>query len=194
MNRFRNFSSESFTRTQDFGSNLFFHLNATPNLQYQILLRKNLIHGPTVFLKRETVNSVGGFDESNRYMEDHPLWLKLTEQGNKVFFLKKITVFYRIHSSSVYGSFSKKKLFNDFYKKRRSLDLKYIYPNINAFERSLKQLEYYRKIVLDTIGFNKNILPFKLIYKISCRLSPYHIYRKIKINSLEKQINSQDQT
>jgi glycosyltransferase involved in cell wall biosynthesis len=125
------FLSENFTSTQNFGDKPFFHLNATATQQYQILLRQNFIHGPSVFMHRETLNSVGGYDESNRYMEDHPLFLKMTKQGHKVFFLNKVTVYYRIHNSSVYGSFSKKKLFNDFYQKRRSSDLIYIYPNIN---------------------------------------------------------------
>ncbi len=188
------YSKENFTRRQNFSDKPFFHLKSIAKQQYEMLLRKNFIHAPSTFLKMQLINDVGGYDESNRYMEDHPLWLKITQQGNKIFFLKQVTVFYRIHNSSVFASFSKKKLFNDFYLKRRSLDLKYIYPNISLFERTLKHIEYYRIKLIDKIGFNRNQFFFKLLNYIAYRLSPYNIYIKLKLKKLEKQINLNDKT
>ena len=47
--------------------------------QYKMLLLSDRIHyTPSVFLNRETLISVGGFDERFKLLEDYPLWLNLT--------------------------------------------------------------------------------------------------------------------
>ena len=51
------------------------------------LLFKNLTTTPSVIVKREILER---FDESMRYTEDHDLWLRITEQYDKTYFLDRV--------------------------------------------------------------------------------------------------------
>jgi len=44
---------------------------------------------------------VGGYDESNMFVEDYPMWLKLTSSGVRLSYFHKPTVGYRIHSKAL---------------------------------------------------------------------------------------------
>jgi alpha-1,3-rhamnosyltransferase len=69
--------------------------------QYKILLISDRItYTPSVFLNRETLLLVGGYDETNRLIEDYPMWLKLTRAGNKLYFFNTATVGYRMHKDA----------------------------------------------------------------------------------------------
>jgi glycosyltransferase involved in cell wall biosynthesis len=70
--------------------------------QYRMLLVSDRIHfSPSLFLHRETFLSVDGADERFRFLEDYPLWLKLTKNGHKLYFMNKVTVNYRQHSKAI---------------------------------------------------------------------------------------------
>lgn len=70
--------------------------------QYKMLLISDRIHfAPSAFLNRETLISVGGFDERFKLLEDYPLWLNLTKNGHKLYFMDKVTVNYRMHSKAI---------------------------------------------------------------------------------------------
>ena len=43
------------------------------------LLRNNIIYHPATFVKKATMRTLGGFDESLRYAMDYDLWLRLTD-------------------------------------------------------------------------------------------------------------------
>ena len=77
----------------------FFDLTAAQ--QHKILRFSSFNFAPTSFLRRSTLASLEYADEQFRNIEDLPLWLKLTRQGHKLFFLDKITIHYRVaHSIS----------------------------------------------------------------------------------------------
>lgn len=77
-------------------------LNRSAESQYRMLLLSDRIHfSPSVFLHCETLLSIGGFDERFRYQEDYPLWLNLTKNGHKLYFMNKVTVNYRSHSQAI---------------------------------------------------------------------------------------------
>lgn len=173
---------------QNFGHHLFFHENATSQHQYEILLRRNLIHAPSVFIKKKALEDVGLFDEEFRWMEDHPLWLKLTKAGYKFHFLNKVTVFYRIHTSSVFSSLSQEKLFSAFYRKRKSADKKYIYPYVGKLELALIHLEYYRKKMIEGLGLNSKSLVGRIVHRLTQYLSPINKYRKYELKKIEQSI------
>jgi len=44
------------------------------------LLKRNFIGTPTVLVKKEVLEEVGGFDERLRYLEDWDLWIRLAER------------------------------------------------------------------------------------------------------------------
>ncbi len=50
---------------------------------------------PAVFFRAQFLKECGGFDASYKNMEDWPLWLKMTRQGKKPYYLNSITMIYR---------------------------------------------------------------------------------------------------
>ena len=56
---------------------------------------------PSAWVHRETLVSLGGFDERFKLLEDHPLWLSFTKNGHRLYFMDKITVNYRAHSKAI---------------------------------------------------------------------------------------------
>ncbi len=96
--------------------NCFFYSEySNPDEQLTYLLyRKVLIAGPTTFFKKELIVSLNYFNERYKLLEDYPFFLKMLIANNKIFFLDKITVEYRLHEKSV--SFTnKKKIYSDYY-------------------------------------------------------------------------------
>lgn len=77
----------------------FFELNAEE--QYKALLIKNMLPSTTVFYSKKYIVDKGCYDETYRDMEDHPMFLKLTKQGDRLSFVDEYTVLYRIRGESL---------------------------------------------------------------------------------------------
>ena len=71
-----------------------------PFEQFKYLLEINAVAAPTTFIKKSLFAEYG-FDERFKYMEDYPLWLRLTHDGIKLHIIDKISVYYRMTSSSL---------------------------------------------------------------------------------------------
>lgn len=72
----------------------------TSRQQFLHLMTINFVPAPTNFISRELLIKYGGFDERFPMAEDFPLWLKLTFHGEKLYYLKKETMLYRVTSNS----------------------------------------------------------------------------------------------
>lgn len=70
----------------------FFVLDAYA--QYKILLRSNFLPAATYFCKAEIAKN-NLYNEKYKYLEDYPMWLKLTKQGIKLHYMDYPTVLYR---------------------------------------------------------------------------------------------------
>lgn len=158
------FRKENLTTLLDESHYPFYDKGRTAEEQYNILLRGNPIHAPGVFLKKKVLDSVGGYDERFPFIEDHPLWLKLTKKGNMCYYMKKRTVFYRLHDSSVFASKNKGTLFNSFYRKRLGFDKEYRLPYLSRFERIAYYKNYYVCRIMDGLGLNRANFACKAIY------------------------------
>ncbi len=73
----------------------------SPEEQFNILIRFNPVHAPTVLLHRSIYEDIGYFDERFRYWEDRPMWLKITSNNIKMHYLNENVVKYRRHPLSV---------------------------------------------------------------------------------------------
>jgi len=73
----------------------------SPEEQFNILIRFNPVHAPTVLLHRSIYEDIGYFDERFRFWEDRPMWLKITSHGVKMHYLRENIVKYRRHNLSV---------------------------------------------------------------------------------------------
>lgn len=79
-----------------------------PQEQFKELLKNNIVVAPTGFIKTNLFEKYE-FDERYKYLDDYPMWLRLTFNGVKLYFMKSITVQYRLSETSV--SRGEKKLF-----------------------------------------------------------------------------------
>lgn len=96
------FLDKNYIRTtpQDFPNNLM-HPSFTAKDQYQIELVQDRIHyTPSYFFNKKAILKVGGFDESNKLVEDYPMWLKLTKSGERFYYFHLPTIGYRVHSKA----------------------------------------------------------------------------------------------
>lgn len=71
----------------------------------QIIMHKHNLPTPTQMIRLNTIREVGGYD-SNLYIEDWYMWLKLSELG-EIYYIDKIFCLYRIHESNMSKNFIK---------------------------------------------------------------------------------------
>jgi len=128
----------------------------TAESQYRMLLVSDRIHfSPSVFLHRETLLSVGGFDERFRLLEDYPLWLNLTGSGYKLYFMDKITVNYRRHIKAINNT-GINYLINPNYFKHENFRNLYTYPHLPTVIRLNQRYTYYLSHIFRNNLLNQN--------------------------------------
>ena len=97
------FEEKNYVKTTplEFPNNLFAD-SFSANDQYKLLLIGDRIHfTPSSFFYKQIFKEVSYFDESNRLVEDYPMWLKLTKAGLRLHYFHKATVGYRIHANAI---------------------------------------------------------------------------------------------
>lgn len=155
--------------------------HSTAESQYQMLLRSDRIHfTPSVFLHRETLLSLGGFDERFKLLEDYPLWLKLTKNGHRLYFMDKITVNYRTHLQAINNT-GKQQVVNPNYFKQEDFRRIYTYPYMPTAERLEQRFAWWASQVFrfqklnQANGFNNFIHSLLTVYA-----NPFRYFLKIK--------------
>jgi glycosyltransferase involved in cell wall biosynthesis len=96
------FEQKNYTKTipSIYPDNLM-HESFLAKEQFKILLESDRInYTPSSFFNKKVLLGVGGFDETNKLVEDYPMWLKLTQAGIRLCYFHKPTVGYRIHSKA----------------------------------------------------------------------------------------------
>jgi hypothetical protein len=73
------------------------------DLQYNRLLRGNIILHPATFVMRHAMMEIGGFDSKLKYAMDYDLWLRLGS-NNHPLCLDKLLSCFRIHNGSLSSS------------------------------------------------------------------------------------------
>lgn len=70
--------------------------------QYRAMVLHDMwVHGPTIFLERDTLLKLGGFDERFPYLEDYPLAMKYLHNGYFICLVDKALVRHRMYPESV---------------------------------------------------------------------------------------------
>lgn len=167
------FKESNYSHVDNIGDDVFFSSKTKADDQYNIFLRRNPVHGPSVFINRKIVEDVGGFDERFQYIEDHPLWIKLTHAGYKFYFMNKITVFYRVHDSSVFASIGENKIYNTFYLKMAGFDKIYRLPYLSLSERCWYKYRYNCRRIFDILRLNRNNIACIYLFRIALHLNPF---------------------
>ena len=124
---------------------------------------------PSIIFKRIIVEQVGGFDERFKYIDDVPLWLKLTKANIKIYYHPVSTVNYRSHIKSV--ARDGKKYMNEKFA-TESLLLVSTFFKENERSTRIKSITRQLKcvIILDKLGLNNNSFFSKILYYLSTKL------------------------
>jgi len=138
--------------------------------QHQLLLVSDRInYTPSYIFNKQCVLKVGGFDESNRLIEDYPMWLKLTASGEKFYYFHKETVGYRIHQNATNNVgdavLFKPSVFNS-YKIRKKIAHPYLPFEIVKSE----QFVYGVSKIFQSLGWNKQHKIYAPLYRFACFL------------------------
>jgi glycosyltransferase involved in cell wall biosynthesis len=168
------------TSPELFPDNLM-HQGLSPLDQYRLLLVQDRIHyTPSYFFNKIALLKVGGYDETNRLVEDYPMWLKLTKSGERLYYFHKPTVGYRIHSKAANNVGNdvlfKPSVFNS-YKIRKTSAHPYLPWEIAKSE----QFVYWVSRFFQRMGWNKNTKLFGGLYRLSnFYLNPFHYMYAIR--------------
>ncbi len=68
----------------------------SPHELQGLLFFKCCISAPGILYNRQFIEEIGLFNESYKYVEDYPMWLKISKMGVKMDFFNEITVKYRL--------------------------------------------------------------------------------------------------
>lgn len=145
--------------------------------QYKMLLVSDRIHySPSVFLHRETLLSVKGFDERFKLLDDYPLWLNLTREGHKLYFMDKVTVNYRRHSKAINNT-GLPYLINPNYFRSEQFRRVYTYAFLPANIRFYQRYNWFALQIFRFNWFNKNKKPNRLLLAlITSYLNPFKYF------------------
>lgn len=149
----------------------------TAGSQYKMLLLSDRIHfSPSLFIHRDTMLSVGGFDERFPMMEDYPLWLNLTKSGHRLYFMDKVTVNYRQHSAAINNT-SVNYLVKPNYFRTEKFRRIYTYPNLPLDVRMNARSSWFASQVFRCNLLNINNRRNRIIHSIlTVWLNPFRYY------------------
>lgn len=80
-----------------------FHKHIRQNLQHQKkeIVKRLFVPGPGLFVQKKLWEDVGGFDEAYPFCEEYPFTLKVLERNNKIWWIGKPTIKYRLTENSL---------------------------------------------------------------------------------------------
>jgi glycosyltransferase involved in cell wall biosynthesis len=140
----------------------------TAQQQFKMLLVTDRIaFTPSFFFRKQAIVAIGGYNENNKLIEDYPMWLTLTQQGEKLYYFDKPTVGYRAHSKSLSNS-EAKTLFKVSYKQGFAIKKLYVFKHLSMVEKLKENYVYFLQLTFDTLGLNKhsgiNLFLYKLFF------------------------------
>ena len=155
--------------------------NFTAEDQYKrLLLSDRITYTPSYFFNKQAILSVGGYDEDTAFIEDYPMWLKLTRSGTKLCFMEKVTVAYRLHENSL-NSKLELKLFNPQYLRTEAMRKVHVYPHLPWDLVGQMKFKYIMSLFFEKMGLNKSTKIHQKIYRIfTVFINPFQYIISIK--------------
>lgn len=148
--------------------------------QFKILLIGDRIqYTPSYFFNRKAIQKVGGYDETNRLVEDYPMWLKLTRSGEKLNYFHTETVGYRMHSKANNNTgqdvLIKPSVINSY-----AVRKKYAHPHLPKLVALNEGWVYNTAVMFKKIGITKKTKTNIALYRlISVYLNPFTYFNAI---------------
>jgi alpha-1,3-rhamnosyltransferase len=135
-------------------------------IQYKLLLVSDRIHfTPSYFFNKQALLKVGGYDESNRFVEDYPMWLKLTYSGERLYYFHMVTVGYRIHENALNNT-GNHVLFKPSVIKSHSIRKEMVFPFLPWEMVQSEQFGYTISKFFESFGLNKKTRINSVLYRL----------------------------
>ena len=149
--------------------------------QYKLLLMSDRIHyTPSVFMNRHTIQNVGCYDETNRLVEDYPMWLKLTGSGERLCYFHKITVGYRVHAKAT-NNVGDAFLFSPSILNAFEIRKNFAHPHLPWEIVASEYQIHWISIFYQQLGWNKKTKILMQMYRVGCfYLNPFYYVFAIK--------------
>jgi len=163
------------------------HKDLTAEDQYNLLILSDRVtYTPSYFFNKKTLLNVGGYDETNRLVEDYPMWLKLTQSGVKLYYFHKRTTGYRIHQDATNNA-SDDVLFKPSEINNYSIRRKYAHPHLPWITRARETWTYHVSIVFRSLGWTKNTVFLRRWYSLwTIYLNPFVYLQAINERLIKK--------
>ncbi|MBS1534241.1 MAG: glycosyltransferase [Bacteroidetes bacterium] len=172
------FKPESYVKTTplDYPHNLMDE-KLTAHDQYQLLLLSDRIHyTPSFFQNKQAILKVGGYDEENKLVEDYPMWLKLTQAGERLYYFHQETVGYRIHSKAANNT-GQHVIFKPSVLYSFKIRQRYAHPHLPWEIVASEYQVYYLSKLFDQLGWNQNTPWLSRLYRLGTfYLNPFQYF------------------
>lgn len=174
----RTLKKENFQFTHSKFPRSFISRSPSSQKQFKDLMFSAVIAAPTVLIRKELYEKVGGFPLTIRNCEDWPMWLTVTHLNHSFFYIDKSLVKYRCYSESVSGQKAVDCLFSKFYELDKQIFSHYISSYCSTVDYLFFMYFYYMRHVLNLLGLNRVTLFTRVIYFV-LRV-PLFVYIKIR--------------
>ena len=145
--------------------------------QYEEMKWDNFVIAPTSFINKEIFKRDGFFDERIPMIEDRQYWLLLTSKGEKLFFLNKITIEYRVGESL--SNHQNKIVHQQTYESRKLWYKYYIKNEASILLKWHYELEFFIKDFLIKRFKNKSNILTKMLLRYFRILDIGYIIKKL---------------
>lgn len=182
VNRYQNtFEEKNYINTVDYDGKEFCEKYQTPQSQHAALIERFYCLPGTMLGKIEVLKKIK-FDESIKYMEDYPMWLRLTKAGVRFYFMDKVVMNYRL-STSTFQDINDKRVKALFIYRQKGFNKKYICPNVSFARRTYIKFRYIKYTIFYKMGLldkNGGASKYKLFLFLDAITTPQTILKKLK--------------
>lgn len=156
----------------------FYDIKTSPHEQYKMLLEGNRVQCFPMIRKR-VLDFVGGFNEKYRFLEDYPLWFKLTENEIKISCCFMPVVYYRIHDNNISNLIEKNYIVRPFIKHLNYFKMDYIIKRVGFLQKMVIYYEFLLCEMIFKFGNNSQNLFLLYFYKIFTKFNPFKVSMKL---------------
>jgi len=144
-----------------------------------MLLRVNRVFASTVFIRRDLLKKVNGYNEIYRLMEDWPMWLKITGMGIKIYHIDKPLVYYRIHENNLSMGSRQDLIYHSILRISLPFREKELVPGLPFIESLGLRHELFGMKICFFLGNNRKSYFTWLIYYLFKFSNPFSLYRHL---------------
>ncbi len=135
--------------------------------QFLKILSGSGIPSQACFLNSSLLKELGGYNETYKFIEDAPLWIKASERGIHFYFINKFVVTYRLHEHNISRLNKGSKFIKEnFYQDSKKILLNEVVPRLKSHKRIIDIFNIYNTLLIYEIIFqtgNRNNLLSRIL-------------------------------